>query len=164
MTFKYNKNCFDNALIVENYPWGYKLKTKRKYWVETIPKKGDRVCFQTLNPKTNKWCKVKKSTYSHVAVLTEKNGYVSHREIGNWGGWKSFLDSDIDYEKLNDEQKKKLCELKAIDEVMKNVKIEIKINQPGSEEEEKKQEEIKVKIVGAVNYKINACFKKQQLI
>ena len=164
MNIIYNSKCFDTAATVYDYPWGYTLKTQRKYWVETVPKKGDRVCYQTLNPKTNKWCKVKKGTYSNVAVLTSKNGYISNIQISNYDGWKGFLDTDIDYEKLNNEQKKKLCELKAIDEVMKNVKVEYKINQPRSEEEEKKQEEIKDNILGAINYKINACYKQQKLI
>ena len=26
----YNKDSFDNALEVSNYPWGFRLKTKRR--------------------------------------------------------------------------------------------------------------------------------------
>ncbi len=33
--YKYNINSFENALMVENYPWGFRLKTKRKYWIES---------------------------------------------------------------------------------------------------------------------------------
>ena len=54
------KDSFDNAIEVNNYPWGFRLKTKRRTWIETDKNKGDRVCFCTLNPKTNKWCAVKK--------------------------------------------------------------------------------------------------------
>jgi hypothetical protein len=46
------------------------LRTKRKYWIETT-KRGDRLCYQTLNPKTDKWCAVKKSTYAGIKVLYE---------------------------------------------------------------------------------------------
>ena len=65
MDIIYNKDSFENAVEVDNYPWGYKFKTKRRYWIETT-KRGDRVCYQTLNPKTDKWCAVKKSIYSAV--------------------------------------------------------------------------------------------------
>ena len=34
-TVIYNKDAADNAVVVEDYPWGYKLRTKRKYWIET---------------------------------------------------------------------------------------------------------------------------------
>ena len=46
-TVIYNKDAADNAVTVEDYPWGYKLRTKRKYWIETT-KRGDRLCYQTL--------------------------------------------------------------------------------------------------------------------
>ena len=60
--YVYNKDSFEYAVEVSNYPWGFRLKTKRRTWIETDKNKGDRVCFRTLNPKTNKWCAVKKST------------------------------------------------------------------------------------------------------
>lgn len=65
----------ETALIVENYPYGF-LRTKIRYWTETT-KNGDRFVSQTLNPKTQKWNKEKKSTYSNVMVLTTeiKTGY-----------------------------------------------------------------------------------------
>ena len=69
MTIIYNKDAADNAVTVDNYPWGYTLKTKRKYWIETT-KRGDRLCYQTLNPKTDKWCAVKKSTYAVSKFFT----------------------------------------------------------------------------------------------
>lgn len=56
----YNKDSADNAVVVEDYPWGYKLRTKRKYWIETT-KRGDRLCYQTLNPKTDKWSLLRKA-------------------------------------------------------------------------------------------------------
>ena len=31
----YNKDSFDNSLEVSNYPWGFRLKTKRRTWIET---------------------------------------------------------------------------------------------------------------------------------
>ena len=73
----YNKDAADNAVVVEDYPWGYKLRTKRKYWIEPT-KRGDRLCYQTLNPNTGKWCAVKKSTYAGIKVLyKDEAGHVA---------------------------------------------------------------------------------------
>ena len=70
-------------LEVSNYPWGFRLKTKRRTWIETNKTKGDRVCFSTLNPKTDKWCAVKKSTYNAVDVLLiDENEHI--KSIGLW--------------------------------------------------------------------------------
>ena len=116
--YKYNINSFDNALMVENYPWGFRLKTKRKYWIESNKTQGDRLCFCTLNPKTNKWCAVKKSTYNAVELLyIADNGHIKSDGIYKYGvneeEIKNFL-SEVDYEQLNDLQKKQICKLKSI--------------------------------------------------
>ena len=54
MNIIYNKDSFDNAIEVDNYPWGFKFKTKRRYWIETT-KRGDRLCFQTLKNLKNEF-------------------------------------------------------------------------------------------------------------
>jgi len=107
----YNKNSFDNALEVSNYPWGFRLKTKRRTWIETNKTQGDRLCFCTLNPKTNKWCAVKKSTYNAVEVLfIDENQHVKSDAIYKYGvnekEIENFL-SEVDYDQLNDLQKNK---------------------------------------------------------
>jgi len=55
-------------VIVDNYPYGFTIRTKIKYWVETT-KNGQRFVSQTLNPKTNLWNKPKKSTYSQIILV-----------------------------------------------------------------------------------------------
>lgn len=73
----------DNAHITDDYPYGFRLRTQRKEWIESkMDKKGNlkgqRECFQTKNPKTNEWNKPKCGTYSDVIV-----GYLEHDpEIG----------------------------------------------------------------------------------
>ena len=49
----YGATSPETAIVVKNYPWGFRLKTKRKYWIESNKTQGDRLCFCTLNPKTN---------------------------------------------------------------------------------------------------------------
>jgi hypothetical protein len=54
--------------IVDNYPYGFRLRTKIKYYVETT-KNGQRFVSRTLNPKTNLWNKPKKSTYDQIILI-----------------------------------------------------------------------------------------------
>ena len=185
--YKYNINNFDNALMVENYPWGFKLKTKRKYWIETNKTQGDRLCFCTLNPKTNKWCAVKKSTYNAVNVLNirDDNGYIETDGVHKYGTTKDELDkflSRIDYEQLNDLQKKQICKLKSINKVMEKVTFKFaKVseynlsdpldlirmrrdnNSPETKAKEQEQNQIKNKIVSAINGTYNQCLVKNNL-
>ena len=62
-------NSIDTAYLVEDYPWGFKMRTQRRYWIETHPKRGDRFVFQTKDPRSGRWCKPKKSTYYAVMAL-----------------------------------------------------------------------------------------------
>jgi hypothetical protein len=73
----------ETALVVENYPYGFRLRTKIRYWIETHPKRGDRFGSQTLNPKTGQWNNPKYSTYSEVGIMTRDKvtGYI------HWHGW-----------------------------------------------------------------------------
>lgn len=59
------------AFVVDDYPYGFSLRTKIRYWIETSAKHGDRLVSQTLNPKVagEHWNKPKKSTYSLVGVM-----------------------------------------------------------------------------------------------
>ena len=37
-TYIYNHTTFENGYEVDNYPWGFRLKTKVRYWIETNDK------------------------------------------------------------------------------------------------------------------------------
>lgn len=66
-----------DVVTVENYPYGYKLKTTATYSLEHKKGKGFRTVFQTINPKTGRVNAPKKSTYSPCLLLrTDSNGHV----------------------------------------------------------------------------------------
>lgn len=73
----------DKPIIVENYPYGFK-RTQIKYYVETN-KRGDRFISQTLNPKTQKWNKEKKGTYSPIIIVYKdlSNNHIKYYTINN---------------------------------------------------------------------------------
>lgn len=122
-------NNEDNALVVNNYPYGYK-KTLKKFWIETT-KRGDRMCGMTLNPKTQEWNKPKKTTYSDVMVLV-KNG-VGHIKTYSWTTAYTELESLEKFEKfigdyaLNDLQKGKIAIGRKVYKIRDNLTYEIKV-------------------------------------
>ena len=65
----------ETAYVVDDYPYGFRLRTSIRYWVETKKGRGQRFVSQTLNPKTGDWNKPKSSTYYTAVVigLDEKN-------------------------------------------------------------------------------------------
>lgn len=70
----------ETAYVVNDYPYGFKLRCKIRYWLEYSPKKGFRFCSQTTNPKASGevWNTPKKSTYSMLGVMgLDEKGHVS---------------------------------------------------------------------------------------
>ena len=182
----YNKDSFENALEVSNYPWGFRLKTKRRTWIETNKTQGDRLCFCTLNPKTNKWCAVKKATYNAVEVLfIDENEHIKSDGIYKYGvndeKIKDFL-SGVDYEQLNDLQKKQVLKLQSMNKVMEKVTFNItKVseynlsdpldlirmrrdnNSDETKAREQEQDKIKSQISSAINSTYNQALVKNNL-
>jgi len=182
----YDKDSFENALEVSNYPWGFRLKTKRRTWIETNKNQGDRVCYSTLNPKTQKWCAVKKATYNAVEVLfIDENEHIKSDGIYKYGvnneKIKDFL-CGVDYEQLNDLQKKQIIKLQSMNKVMEKVTFNItKVseynlsdpldlirmkrdnNSPETKAREQEQDKIKSQISSEINSTYNQAIIKNNL-
>lgn len=59
----------ETAFVVEDYPYGFRLRCQMRVWVESN-KHGQRVMRQTSNPKRpGTWNKPKASTYAPVVLL-----------------------------------------------------------------------------------------------
>ncbi len=60
----------ETAYLVNDYPYGFRLRCQIRYWMEYDKKRGFRFCSQTTNPKREgtHWNKPKKSTYYYVAA------------------------------------------------------------------------------------------------
>lgn len=86
-------NSQDSAFVVEDYPYGWKLRTQIRYWIETKKGHGQRFVSQTLNPKTGNWNKPKAGVYHVLAVLVRnpENGYVTIETLSS-GGWSKEED------------------------------------------------------------------------
>jgi hypothetical protein len=167
----YGATSPETAIVVNNYPWGFRLKTSQRYWIETT-KHGDRFITQTLNPKTNAWCNPKKSTYAAVKVLTVEDidnkkivstnsinlGYSDPKRVAEF-------ESEIDKSKLNESQLKMICKCKAINKTNELVKVEIVESTGWTTEQriehDKKQDEIKSKLAGYANKVYNNLVKQE---
>lgn len=91
---------FDTAYQVDDYPYGFTLRCKIRYWVEYKPKLGFRFCSCTTNPKKSieQWNKPKLGTYSLVAgflVQEEETQHIKYVACSGYGEAheiQSFID------------------------------------------------------------------------
>jgi len=78
----------ETAYVVEDYPYGFRLRCKIRYWVEFKPKKGFRFVSQTTNPKRpgEVWNKPKASTYSLFggAMFLDENEHVQFSGLSEY--------------------------------------------------------------------------------
>jgi hypothetical protein len=150
----------ENPLIVDNYPYGFK-RTQASYYIDTQKKKGQRVIFTTLNPKTNLWNKEKKANYCDIVVLyrNRENNHIENTALSfaydDINTLNYFL--DIFESCLNDYQREQIKVFRAIIETRKYVKMSIKENP--TEEEYKQIEENNKKVNESLhkifNYNLN---------
>lgn len=69
----------DTAYVVNDYPYGFRLRCIMRYWLEYSPGRGVRLVSQTSNPKRgNIWNKPKASTYAKFGgcMYTTEEGHV----------------------------------------------------------------------------------------
>lgn len=106
----------ETAYVVDDYPYGYRLRCKIRYWIETAEKgakKGQmRFMSQTTNPKVpgEVWNKPKASTYAALAVM-----FLDSEDHVQWTGAHDTWISPVQdarwrmngvYEALTDDQRR----------------------------------------------------------
>lgn len=179
--YLYEHTSQETAYVVNDYPWGFRLRTTIRYWIETKEAKngGQRFASQTINPKTGKWCAVKYSTYSPLMVMfLDENEHVKYtclRHNDSEESVNQFKETHLS--SLTEFQKEQLKEVIAFNEVMKHVTFKIKASSVGpvslfsndpeeiakreqlrleSQKREEEQALIKRKIVSAINHEYNS--------
>lgn len=80
----YGHESPSTAYVVADYPYGYRLRTSIRYWLEWSGRHGTRLVSQTLHPKTGTWNKPKASTYAKwgAMYLDESTGHVEWSGLG----------------------------------------------------------------------------------
>jgi hypothetical protein len=83
----------ETAYVVEGYPWGFKLRTTIRYWIESKQGYGQRFCSQTIDPRSGKWCAPKYSTYDFIKVLyLDDIDHVKSDRIGLYADIETITD------------------------------------------------------------------------
>lgn len=127
----------ETAYIVNDYPWGFRygfrLRTQKRYWIESKKGFGQRFCSQTLDPQTDKWCKPKYSTYDEITIIfLDNEGHISNTGLNGYDNLEVILKfKEFHYEFLDEFQKEQLKELIAVATVMENVTFTSKISSVG---------------------------------
>ena len=83
MTPLYGHTSIDTSYLVTNYPWGFRLRTEKQFWIEFKETQGYRFCSRTKDPRTNKWCAQKNSTYCTIAMCLylDENEHISYSAL-----------------------------------------------------------------------------------
>lgn len=80
----------DTAYVVDDYPYGFRLRCKIRYWLQYNPKHGFRLASQTTNPKRgNIWNKPNFSTYSRFAGCM----FLDDENHVQWAGLSEYSDA-----------------------------------------------------------------------
>lgn len=84
----------NNAYMVDDYPYGFKARTRIRYWLESGGSKGFRFVSQTEDPKKLRWNSPKKSTYARYAacMYLDEKGHVQWRGISEYDSGDQVLD------------------------------------------------------------------------
>ncbi len=86
MQLLFNHTSPETAYLVDDYPYGFRLRCKIRYWLEWKNKKGFRLVSQTTNPKASDvWNKPKKSTYCMAGAM-----YLDEKNYVQWDGFNYY--------------------------------------------------------------------------
>lgn len=82
----YGHTDANSAYVVDDYPYGFKLRTQAKFWLEHNSGKGYRFVMQTMDPRNGRWNKPKASTYTKFAgaMYLDEKGHVQWTGLGEY--------------------------------------------------------------------------------
>lgn len=85
----YGHTSPETAIVVENYPYGFRERTTIRYWQETRAEHGVRFVSQTLNPRTGRWNKPRADVYRFVGQMYRNAD--GHVRFGSLSGYVPHL-------------------------------------------------------------------------
>jgi len=81
----------ETAYVVENYPYGFRLRCRKRYWLDCDDRRGVRLMSQTTNPKRGGvWNQAKASVYCRFggAMYLDEDGHVQ------WSGLTEYSSAE----------------------------------------------------------------------
>lgn len=105
----------ETAYEVHDYPYGFRLRCKIRYWIETKGGK-DRLVSQTTNPKNGYWNKPKAGVYCYLIVMyLDEKGHVAHSSVSPYFSPAQFQEFETKYgADFTEDQKKRFAVLKSV--------------------------------------------------
>lgn len=167
--YLYNHTCEKSAYYVDNYPWGFRLKTQIRYWIETSEKAngGQRIVKQTMNPKTGSWCSPKKSTYRWVMFMfLDENEHVQTESLCMNSREKDILQFvETHKNNLDDFQKKQIRLLDGYKKAFSNIEFVVEpIPHNETKEQKDKREKEKTESLHQISKAIKYYTLKSEVI
>lgn len=123
----------ETAYVVDDYPYGYRLRTQIRYWIETT-KHGQRFVSQTLNPKTGAWNKPKAGTYDPIKVMTlnPENGHVETARLDFNDDEEKIVKFETEHAAALDERAHKIIKhIRAHNAAMSKLTWTVELAKPG---------------------------------
>ncbi len=153
----------ETAHVVEDYPYGFRLRCRIRYWIETHPTRGQRVVSQTTNPKRGDvWNKPKASTYTDLrAIYLDEQGHVQNAGLTFAYADEPALDAFLSRfgVAFGDEESAKRIKLaRALIRARRHVKVTVRELRPG--EEPQSDEEKRAIMRAAVGHELRAMAKE----
>ena len=89
---------FLSAYEIADYPYGFRLRCKKRVWIEWSEKRGGRLMECTSNPKRSTsehevWNKPKAGTFARfgVAMFLDSNGFVATERLTEYGDLENAI-------------------------------------------------------------------------
>ena len=102
----YGHDSESSAYVVADYPYGFKLRTNARFWLEFRANKGFRFVSQTMDPRTARWNKPKASTYSLLggAMYLDEKNHVQWDSVTEYSSAKDVSDFLTKYPRTDKSQ------------------------------------------------------------
>lgn len=91
---------FETAYQVVNYPYGFRLRCKIRYWIETKPGHGQRLVLCTTNPKKagEIWNQPKAGTYSPIVIMyLDHQKHLQTKSVGRYASEEQISEFEREY-------------------------------------------------------------------
>jgi len=118
----------ETAFIIEDYPFGFRLRCKMRVWVETKKNQGMRVMRQTTDPRKagEVWNTPKKSTYDTIKVLYIDSD-TGHLESAGWSpnGYRDNMEFLADFHEVLTEKQIRLITLYYATDIVREMGVSL---------------------------------------
>lgn len=108
----------ETAYLVDDYPYGFRLRCKIRYWLEFKAGHGFRLVSQTTNPKRSGevWNKPKASTYTLMGVMgLDDQNHVTWTGLSLYDDGARVAQFEVEYgHSFDDNQQKAIAYLQLI--------------------------------------------------